>query len=906
MVESLESGQPPDTSRKQWTILIGPLLMAALALFLELIRDTPLRISTPPAIFNLAIVYVGFRGGLRPALASALIAWIYSAYFYSEPGFLNFTEDNFRRIFVWGVTMPLIACLVGVLNRRAVRALMQANLADVERAKAEEKARAAADLGRSEAYLEEAQRLAHAGSWAWNVATREFVHWSRDHYRLHGLDPGQEMPSWEAVLQQVHPEDRPRYRAQVDWAVGECRDWNLEYRCVLPDGTTRIIHSIAHPIFGAGEELIEFVGTEIDVTERKRAEEALRESEARFRTFVDHAADAFFLQDTEDYGRFLDVNHCACESLGYSREELIGHLPQDFDVGLTLEQITRIHERVGAGETFGFVTRHRRKDGSEFPVEVRVRPFRYGEKKYSVSLARDITERMQVEMALNESHDLLRAVVEGTPDAIFAKDLQGRYRLINSAGASVLGRAVEDVLGNENGVLLPLDAARAVRSRDIRVLATGETETFEETLATATGTRTYLSTKGPYRDRQGNVIGLVGIARDITEMKRLEAQFRQSQKMEALGRLAGGVAHDFNNLLTVITGYSELVFNTLRQDDPGRELLAEVQRAAERAVSLTRQLLAFSRKQVLLPQVTRLNPLLVNLYKMLQRLIGEDIELTHKLDPDLGRVRVDQGQFEQAILNMAVNSRDAISGTGRLTIETRNARLDEDYAKRRPDVSPGEYVVVEVSDTGHGMDEATKARIFEPFFTTKEAGKGTGLGLAMVYGFVRQSGGHIEVDSEPGRGTTFRLFLPCTKETGPSTRPDQEDFRVPKGEETILLAEDEDAVRALVRLVLQSYGYTVLEARDGQVGLEIAQQYQGTIHALVTDLVMPRMGGNELADHMTRIRPDVRVLFMSGHTDDAVLQREAEEGAAFIHKPFSPVALARKVRQLLDAAVAVH
>jgi signal transduction histidine kinase/CheY-like chemotaxis protein len=463
-------------------------------------------------------------------------------------------------------------------------------------------------------------------------------------------------------------------------------------------------------------------------------------------------------------------------------------------------------------------------------------------------------------------------------------------------------------MGKDDAELFAPEAAAATQERDLRILAKGEAVTFEATVTTAAGIRIYLSTQGPYHDRHGNVIGLIGIARDITEQKRLEVQLRQAQKMEALGRLAGGVAHDFNNLLMIITGYSELVFNRLRPEDHSRGPLAEVQKASERAVGLTRQLLAFSRKQVLQPQAIGLNPLLRDLCDMLRRLIGEDIELALALDPGLGMAKVDPGQFEQAIINLAVNGRDALAGAGRLTLETRPASISEAEANRHPDARPGDYVVVIVSDTGHGMDEATKARIFEPFFTTKTAvagasGRtGTGLGLAMVYGFVKQSGGHIEVESAPGIGTTFSLYLPRTEETATYPLPVQEDFRIPKGDETILLVEDEEAVRTLIRQVLESYGYTVLEARDGQEGLWVAETFAGTIHMLVTDMVMPRMGGRELANQLAATRPDLPILFMSGYTDDAILQRgEDGAGTIFVPKPISPLALARKVRHLLDA-----
>jgi two-component system, cell cycle sensor histidine kinase and response regulator CckA len=509
----------------------------------------------------------------------------------------------------------------------------------------------------------------------------------------------------------------------------------------------------------------------------------------------------------------------------------------------------------------------------------------------------DITDRKRADRALVESHSLLNAVVEGTTDAVYVKDLQGRYLMLNTACAGFLGLAVEEVIGKDDRDLFPPGPAQTIMQRDREVMESGQTQTFEETATAAGVTRTYLSTKGVYHDAQGKVIGLIGISRDVTGLKRLEEQFRQAQKMDAVGRLAGGIAHDFNNLLTGILGYTELVFRRLRGDDPGRELLAEVLKLGDRATNLIRQLLVFSRKQELQPQVVSLNAVLGELSKLLGRLIGEDVELALVPGDDLGPAKVDPGQFEQAVINLAVNARDAMPRGGRLVIETRNAELGEGHAEARP----GRYVLVAVSDTGHGMDEATKARVFEPFFTTKESGKGTGLGLAMVYGFVTQSGGHIEVESEPGRGTTFKVYLPRAEEATPTARPAPDLLKVLGGNETVLLVEDEDTVRALSRLVLQSNGYTVLEARNGQEAVWVAQQHQGPIHLLVTDLVMPRMSGRQLADLLAQPRPQMRVLFMSGHTDEALLRHGVVEGSvAFLQKPFHPTALARKVREVLD------
>lgn len=761
-----------------------------------------------------------------------------------------------------------------------------------------------------------------------------------------------------------------------------------------------------------------------DITERKRVESELRASEARFRTFVDHATDGFFLQAAG--GMIVDINRQACESLGYSREELMGQFPSFFDLDWTPDFAVSLRQRLNAGEIVTFESRHRRKDGSIFPVEVRVRSFTLDGRTFGLGLVRDITrrkqaaaalkeseeryrtlyeanptmyftvdaagtilsvnqfgaehlgytvaeltghsvldifyeedkaaaqifvrqciahpgeifhwslrkvhkngallwveetaravqdvngllvvlivceditERKRTEQALIESHNLLNAIIEGTTDMTFAKDREGRYLMMNSAGARLMGRPLADIIGKDDHALFPPAIADDVMRKDRLIMAHGETQTFEETVKGSV-LRTFLTTKGVYRDSYGTVNGIVAISREITEFKRLEEQFRQAQKMEAVGRLAGGVAHDFNNLLTVINGYSQLIFNRLPVTDPNRQRLAEIQKAGERAASLTRQLLAFSRKQLLQPEVVNLNTLLTELLKLLQRLIGEDIELALTTAVDLGLTKVDPGQFEQAIINLAVNARDAMPHGGRLTITTCNAELDATYAERYPEVQAGSYVCVTVKDTGCGMDEVTMARIFEPFFTTKEVGKGTGLGLAMVYGFVKQSGGHVEVFSELGRGTTFRIYLPCTEETRVMVKAGPVQQEIPKGTETILLVEDEEAVHKLFRSVLHTGGYTVLEANDGQRALELAQQHPTPIHLLITDLVMPRMSGRQLADRLCVLRPTMRVLFMSGYTEEAVTHHQGQElKIAFLQKPFDPLSLAQKVRELLD------
>jgi signal transduction histidine kinase/ActR/RegA family two-component response regulator len=388
---------------------------------------------------------------------------------------------------------------------------------------------------------------------------------------------------------------------------------------------------------------------------------------------------------------------------------------------------------------------------------------------------------------------------------------------------------------------------------------------------------------------------------DITGRRQLEDQLRQAQKMEAVGMLAGGIAHDFNNLLTIINGYSQLILNALGPTDTHRHSVEQIMKAGERAAALTQQLLAFSRRQVLQPRVVDLNKLVGNASTMLQRLIGEDIELHLDLGTDLGRVNADPGQIEQVVMNLAVNARDAMPRGGVLIIETANIEFDEHYAAHHINVKAGSYVRLAVSDNGAGMDEATRARLFEPFFTTKHPGQGTGLGLSTVFGIVRQSGGSLEVYSEPGRGTTVKIYLPRIDQPVAIEAESHKKRKVVRGTETILLAEDDEMVRTLVRETLERQGYRVLETSDPAQARRTADQHKGTVHLLITDVIMPKINGRELAQQLLKTWPDLKVLYMSGYTDNAVLASGIlEKDVAFLQKPFTPAALAEKVRDILE------
>ena len=404
----------------------------------------------------------------------------------------------------------------------------------------------------------------------------------------------------------------------------------------------------------------------------------------------------------------------------------------------------------------------------------------------------------------------------------------------------------------------------------------------------------------PVVNEDGDVTNFVGVLTDVTERRHLEEQLRQAQKMDAFGQLAGGVAHDFNNLLTIIFGYAETLLPALQENDPNREPVKAIIDAAERAASLTRQLLAFSRKTVLAPRLLNLSDTVQETEKMLRRLIGEDILLSTVLASDLRPISADPGHLTQVLMNLVVNARDAMPQGGKLTIETRNITLDEAYTSSHLDFRPGEYVLLAVSDTGHGISPEVRPHVFEPFFTTKAAGRGTGLGLAVVHGIIKQSGGNIEVYSEPDIGTTFKVYFPAVIEAQ-VTNDHHHDAEAVRGQETVLIVEDDDGVRGLTHLALRSHDYRVLEASSGQEALQIAEKHGPEISVLVTDVVMPGMGGGELAQELRSRFPHIRVLYLSGYTDDAVVRHGIlQEETAFLQKPFSPKALAKKVREVID------
>jgi two-component system cell cycle sensor histidine kinase/response regulator CckA len=499
--------------------------------------------------------------------------------------------------------------------------------------------------------------------------------------------------------------------------------------------------------------------------------------------------------------------------------------------------------------------------------------------------------------------ELFQLISENAVDMIAVVDTKGR-RLYNSPSYHrILGYTEQELRDSPTLAQIHPDDLQTVVEAAKEAQRSGVGRRIEYRMRRKDGDWVFLeSTASAIRDAKGEVEKLVIVNREIGERRQLEEQLRQSQKMDAIGRLSGGVAHDFNNLLGVIIGYSEVLQEQMNEADPRRSCVDQVLEAGKRAASLTRQLLAFSRQQVLEPKVLVLNGVVSDMEKMLRRLIGEDVELTTNLDPELGKVRTDPGQIEQVIMNLAVNARDAMPEGGKLRIETSNAQMDEVIVRRYPfPVQPGEYILLTVSDSGIGMDKATQQRIFEPFFTTKEKGKGTGLGLATVYGVVKQSGGYIDVCSSPGNGTTFRIYLPRLGQDE-AVHAAQPTLSIPlQGTETVLLVEDEKNLRSLTCNLLELQGYVVLQAENGNEALKISRQNTSVIHLLLTDLVMPGIGGRALAQQLSKERPDMKVAYMSGYAGQTYGgQAVLRPGACFLQKPFTRDNLARKVREALE------
>ncbi|MDW8291080.1 MAG: PAS domain S-box protein [Armatimonadota bacterium] len=606
------------------------------------------------------------------------------------------------------------------------------------------------------------------------------------------------------------------------------------------------------------------------------------------------------------------VNSAFSTLTGYLPEEVVGQNPQFLSAPRTQralhEEIQRVAETATPSRWRDF---HQRKGGEEFLMEASVAPLRdrLGNITHCIAILRDVTEIWLVEDALRQNERLLQHIADTLPAILFIYEVRtGRLLFVSQESLTILGYSSDTLVHGEMPLeqLVHPEDRPLVQQQMLRLhhAPDGAMAEVECRVQHQTGEWKWLMLRTTVFDRltDGSARQLVGVAVDVTESRRLREQLAQSSKLESLGRLAGGVAHDFNNLLTVIQSYAEIMEATLPHEHPAAAHVEHILRAAEQASNLTSQMLAFARRRIISPHILQLNELVRETEQFLRRLLPENIELTFVLQPDLWQVYADPTQIEQVLLNLTLNARDAMPEGGKLTVETTNVVLDEAYAARHAEVLPGEYVMLAVSDTGIGMDERTLAHVFEPFFTTKEAGKGTGLGLSTCYGIVKQAGGSIWVYSEPGGGTTFKVYLPRAVGASVALPERAEQPRPLEGTETILVVEDNEAVRGVAVAALQAYGYRVLQAASSEEALALMQNLQEEVRLMVTDVVMPGMSGAALAARLREQLPQLKVLYTSGYTENVIVHHGVlEEGIAFLPKPYRPSELARRVREMLDA-----
>jgi len=766
-----------------------------------------------------------------------------------------------------------------------------------------------------------------SGDWVWETDRQGVYTYASPTVRaLLGYEP--EELVGRTPFEFMPPDEAARVRAlfqEVAAARGPLE--RLENVNRHRDGRLVVLETNAVPFFDSNGTVAGYRGIDRDVTARKRAETALLESEARFRSLVENAPTGIVI--VSDAYRFLYVNDELCRMVGRSRAEIVDHdfrdLLDEESRSLVDDQYVRRRrgEEVPTRYEFNIV----RKDGERRRIEIRAAVVRdsHGEVQ-TIGQLLDVTERRQAEEALRErtaeleeSRRMLRLVLDTIPVRVFWKDTEGRYLGGNRPFATDAGfGSPEELLGRTDYDMPWKEQADLYRADDRQVRASGVPKIgYEEPQTTPSGARLSLRTsKVPLHDTEGRIVGILGTYEDISESKRLDeeranlqAQLYQAQKMESVGRLAGGVAHDFNNLLHVIMGFVELLRRRMPADARLATYVDEIERAASRAQEVTRQLLAFSRRQVIAPVPSDLNRLVARLSGGLSRLIGEDVVLRVQATDGLWPVRVDPTQIDQVLLNLAVNARDAMPRGGRLTIETANVRLDESYRRQHATARPGDYVLLAISDTGTGMDKETLSHAFEPFFTTKERGKGTGLGLATVHGIVEQNAGFVNVYSEPGQGTTFKIYLPRALEAG-AAEPAVEEPLDHVGAGTVLVAEDEESVRRITVALVQSLGYDVVAVSSGDEAIERCRADAPRIDVVLTDVVMPGTSGRELRQRLEQLRPGIRILFTSGYTANVIAHHGIlDEGVHFIAKPFGIADLAKALRDLLAAdppARAVH
>jgi PAS domain S-box-containing protein len=881
--------------RRQLLEGLGLVVLVVASASLTFSRETQLEYLVFPLL-----AWAALRFGLLGATTATLIVAAVSVWFTAR-GTGPFAQASRDDSLLLSLTFVGVASAMSLLiaafvaERNRARAALKQARDELEQRVQERTAR----LKRSQASLAEAQQLAHLGSWEWDVVADELT-WSDELYRIYGQDRDSFDATYEGFLQCIHPSDRDRLHGVVSRALKDGAAFEFEHRIVRPDGEVRFAYGRGEVVTDRSGQPIRVFGTGLDITQQKRLEQESNR-------FWNLSLDLLAISDFEF--NLQHANPAHQRILGYSEDELKAepwlNLVHPDDRERVLAEATKL--ATASMEIGDIETRMRRKDGSYCTLLCSAKSDRDERQIYTV--AKDITEWKRAEEA-----ERLAAIVESSDDAIISSALDGTIRSWNPGAERLYGYSAGEMEGQSISRIVPLESSHEL-ARSLAQVRLGRSISEYDTVREGKdGCHINVSLSlSPIRDEDGRITGVSAIHRDIAdrlraerEKDKLEAELNAAHRLESLGQLAGGVAHDFNNILAVIINYARFVADEVPDDSRAFQDVDEIRRAANRGATLTRQLLILGRRDVAVPEVLSVDAVVRELGTLLRSAVGERVNLETRLDGDLWPVEADSGQIEQVLVNLAVNARDAMPDGGTVTIETANVELGEQFVRFHPDAAAGRYVRLRVSDTGMGMEEEVATRVFEPFFTTKPEGEGTGLGLATVYGIVKSAGGTIDLDSKAGRGTTFAIHLPAALARGPTVKRDAP-APPPRGDaETVLLVEDEDPVRELAQRILSSQGYTVLDARNGREAIDICAREEQRIDLLLTDVIMPRMNGTDLAKRITGERPGMPVLFMSGYGHEAVLQEKLADGTQFIEKPFGAEELLRRVRSVLDSSIAAE
>ncbi len=844
---------------------------------------------------NTQFYVLGFGGGLLLLLGLLLYQWVSRPLAHINRSLEKRDNDAIDLLCTSRSEFGQIARLISSSFRQQARLE-----AEVEERRRTEKALSESDY-RYRIISEQTGQMVYD----WNVLTGD-IYWAGAIEQITGYPEAEyqqvNIEAWEAS---IHPEDRDHAKEMLDLAAVKNGLYNVEYRLRRKDESYVYVEDNGVFLIDDRGEVVRMLGSMKDISERKQTQQVVIENEKRFRTLFEQSTDASLLLTD----RIIDCNERACQLWGTTREEIIGRTPADFspeyqpDGRRSALVAKELITRALAGEQMFFFWKHSTPTGQLVDCEVSLQAIKLNDNTIIHATMRDVGERKRAEGAIRLSEARLRTLVESLPHSIALKNLDLQYVIVNESYARGFGQTASHLVGLTDFDLLEQAQAEQAMIEDFNILAANETSESESESIENGEIKVRHIAKIPVRDNHGITTGLLVVLSDFSERRRLELALLQSQKMEAVGRLAGGVAHDFNNLLTVISSYTQLIMDDLKPEQEIYSSVDEIRKASDRASNLTRQLLAFSRKSISEPRILDLNAVITDMEKMFRRIIGEDIEMQLRQETNIGRIFADPGHIEQVLTNLVVNARDAMPLGGKLTVTTRTFHSEGEQRDCGGfDIRKETYSVLEVTDTGVGMSPEVKARIFEPFFTTKGTGKGTGLGLATVFGIVNQSSGYIQVHSQPGQGTTFRVFLPNTTEQATNQQSAESLGHLLAGiaGQSILLVEDEDSVRQVTCKMLEQQGFVVTAVAGGAEAMLAASKPEAKFDLLLTDVVMPGMNGKEVADAILGLLPEIKIAYMSGYTDDAIVSHGVlEEGIHFIRKPFIREDLVNKVLQAI-------